>query len=42
MDTGGLPTLDIILFVLAVPVVLILAIYGLMLFFRKNTQDAVV
>ncbi len=42
MDTGGLSTLDIILFVLAVPAVLILAIYGLMLLFRKRTQDAVV
>jgi hypothetical protein len=41
METGGLPALDIVLFVLILPILLLLAAYGLIKLWEKTTQAAV-
>lgn len=41
METGGVSALEIILFVLALPIILLLAAYGLVQLWRKTTQAAI-
>lgn len=42
MDTGNLPTIVTVLLILAIPAILVLIAYGLILLWRKRSRDAII